>query len=283
MVCSLHELISGLLIRILIVPILPILAFLLFMLFSALANAIELGSLVIADPQLGTRALTYEKIKEFAVVEGDILIGKLEELNQKSAIIRPKIGGNRWPQGIVPFELSEDLPLLNKLAVLQALIYWQQNTHIEFIELTSKNRDSYPDYIAFNPTAGKTCASFVGKKGGRQEIILAPRCNLMNTVHEIGHALGLWHEQSRADRDHFIQIVWENIEENHRYNFEQHLSNGKDYGGYDYESIMHYSSYAFSKNGEKTIIPLVEGVKIGQRLGLSEKDIAVINAMYPEV
>lgn len=45
---------------------------------------------------------------------------------------------------------------------------------------------------------------------------------------------------------------------------------------------MHYPAYAFSKNGEKTIIPLRDDVEIGQRDHLSEKDIAAIKAMYPE-
>ena len=71
----------------------------------------------------------------------------------------------------------------------------------------------------------------------------------MNTVHELGHALGLWHEQSRSDRDAYIQIVWENIDEAHRYNFDQHLNDGKDFGVYDYQSIMHYAADAFSKTG----------------------------------
>jgi len=104
----------------------------------------------------------------------------------------------------------------------------------------------------------------------------------MNTVHEIGHALGLWHEQSRADRNSYVRIVWENIDEDHKYNFDQHLTDGKDFGEYDYQSIMHYPSYAFSKNGQQTIIPLMDGVEIGQRNHLSEKDMAAINAMYPE-
>lgn len=80
---------------------------------------------------------------------------------------------------------------------------------------------------------------------------------MMNTVHEIGHALGLWHEQSRADRDSYIKILWENIAEDHKYNFNQHLHDGKDFGVYDYASIMHYGPLAFSKNGEKTIVPTI--------------------------
>lgn len=240
-------------------------------------------SITIVDPKQGSRTIQYEKINEFAVTEGDIIIGRFNHLHLSRAVILPKVGGKHWAKGVVPFELSEELPFMSKLAALEAITYLQQKTNIEFIELTSKNRSLYPDYLSFAPAPGTTCSSYVGRLGGKQEVNLAPRCNSMNTVHEICHALGLWHEQSRADRDQFIRIVWENIDEEHRFNFEQHLSDGEDYGEYDYQSIMHYPSHAFSKNGNKTIIPLAENVEIGQRERLSEKDIAAINAVYPEV
>lgn len=249
----------------------------------SVSQATTLGHITVADPVMGSRSIVYEQINEFAVVEGDILIGKIDNLAQQGAIITPKVGGSRWANGVVPYEVAENLPFTNKLAVLQAIDHWQKNTNIEFVELNSKNRYEYKDYISFIPAEGTTCSSYVGKKGGKQEINLAPRCTTMNTVHEIGHAVGLWHEQSRSDRNSFIRIVWENILEEHKYNFDQQLSAGKDFGDYDYQSIMHYGPMAFSKNGEKTIIPLVDGVEIGQRNHLSEKDILAIKAMYPEV
>lgn len=244
--------------------------------------SVTLGQATVADPVLGSRTVTYEQIDDFAVVEGDILIGRLDKLNQPGAIITPKIGGSRWPHGIIPYQVSEDLPFINKLAIYQAIDHWQKHSNLEFIELNSKNHSEYNDYISFIPAGGTTCSSFVGRQGGVQEINLAPRCTTMNTVHELGHALGLWHEQSRSDRSAYIRIVWENIEEEQKHNFEQHLTDGKDFGSYDYQSIMHYGPFAFTKNGEKTIIPLTEGVEIGQRSQLSEKDIAAIKAMYPE-
>ncbi|AHE67129.1 M12 family metallopeptidase [Legionella oakridgensis] len=110
---------------------------------------------------------------------------------------------------------------------------------------------------------------------------LSTHCNTMSIVHELGHALGLWHEQSRHDKDQYIQVVWENIKDGHAFNFTQHLTDGEDYGPYNYDSIMHYSAYAFSKNGEKTMIPLQENISIGQRNHLSQGDIDAVNGMYP--
>jgi len=243
--------------------------------------AANFGQISISDPVLGSKDITYERINDYAIIEGDIILGKILALN-KGAVILSKVGGEYWDNGVIPFEIAEDLPLSNKLAVLQAITHWQKYTSLEFLEVNSTNRHKYHDLIVFVPASGTTCSSYVGKHGGRQAINLSPRCTTMNTVHEIGHALGLWHEQSRADRGNYIRILWENIDEDHRFNFDQHFIDGKDIGEYDYQSIMHYGPYAFSKNGEKTIVPLIEGVEIGQRKGLSDRDIAAIKLMYPD-
>lgn len=245
-------------------------------------RASHLGNATFLDPIEGPRQITFVKKNNFAVVEGDILLGKLSELSKQSAVITLKLGGSRWPDGIVPFEVDENLPFKNKLSVFQAIALWQEKSNLEFIELNSKNRNQFGSYISFIPAEGTTCSSYVGRQGGKQEINLSPRCTTMNTVHEIGHAVGLWHEQSRADRTNYITILFENIDEDHLYNFDQHLTDGKDHGDYDYDSIMHYGPFAFSKNGQKTIIPLVENIKIGQRDHLSKGDIAAVNAMYPQ-
>lgn len=251
------------------------------LLFS-LAHATTLGHITVADPVVGIKTIIYEEIDDYAMVEGDIILGKIININNKGAVITPRVGGSRWPHGVIPYEIAEGLPFKNKLAIYQAIDHWQKNSNLEFVELNSTNRYEYHDYISFIPAPGTTCASFVGRQGGKQIIDLAPRCSTMNTVHEIGHALGMWHEQSRADRNSYVRIVWENIEEEHKFNFDQQLSNGKDFGEYDYQSIMHYGAYSFSKNGQKTIIPLIDGVEIGQRNRLSDKDIAAIRSMYPE-
>lgn len=80
-----------------------------------------------------------------------------------------------------------------------------------------------------------------------------------------------------------MRIATENIEKGKEGNFNLYDETVvTDFGiRYDYGSVLHYSQYAFSKNGEKTIIPLYdEGNDIGQRKGMSPKDIYKLNLMY---
>lgn len=94
-------------------------------------------------------------------------------------------------------------------------------------------------------------------------------CAKMDLVqHEMMHALGFGHEQSRPDRDDYVKIIWENIEEKRRKQFE--IIHEVDSLGtpYDYDSILHYPANSWSKNGEPTIVGLNNNV-IGNRMNAS--------------
>ena len=107
---------------------------------------------------------------------------------------------------------------------------------------------------------------------------------LGTVVHEMLHAAGFWHEQSRPDRNEYVQVNWDNISPGREDNFARYsraevttLSLG-----YDIESVMHYSAYAFSKNRRPTIQTLFpSNIKnIGQRSGMSKLDIQKLNKLY---
>ena len=58
-----------------------------------------------------------------------------------------------------------------------------------------------------------SCSSYVGRKGGNQEIILESGCGILSTVlHEMMHAIGFLHEQARGDRDDFVEVNLKNIQ-----------------------------------------------------------------------
>lgn len=59
----------------------------------------------------------------------------------------------------------------------------------------------------------------------------------------MGHAIGFQHEQTRPDRDSFVSILSQNIQNGVAYNFMKYTNAQVDTYGvdYDYTSVMHYS------------------------------------------
>lgn len=132
------------------------------------------------------------------------------------------------------------------------------------------------------------CYSSVGYTGRAQNLNLQPYpvgqgCFRIGTVvHEFLHALGFYHQQSASDRDEFVDIIWENIEQGKENNFNIYPDTTvTDFNvRYDYGSVMHYGATAFSINGQRTIVPKDPNAAIGQRVSMSEKDISKLNWMY---
>lgn len=95
------------------------------------------------------------------------------------------------------------------------------------------------------------------------------------------HAIGFFHEQSRKDRDIYVIINRENIQRGYEDFFD--IVSPADLLGveYDYGSVMHLGLNAFSKYGQPTMTPRrPTSENIGQRDGLSNKDVLKINRLY---
>jgi hypothetical protein len=242
----------------------------------------EVRTALIPGNTFRAKAVQYAVVDGLAMFEGDIILGTVEEVERTSDALRAQVSGAlpesvvitgaqfRWPNCTVPFTIDAALP--NQARVTDAIAHWQANTGFRFVARTSE-----ADFVTFRPSTG--CSSMVGKRGGQQFVNLGPSCTTGNTIHEIGHAIGFWHEQSREDRDAFVTIHWDKIQSGTEHNFNQHIADGDDVGAYDYGSIMHYPRNAFSVDGSDTITPVDPAATIGQRTALSAGDIASANAM----
>lgn len=217
------------------------------------------------------------------LAEEDILLGPASGEN---AAVQSRGAGyglasSLWQNGIVPYQFPADFSdQATQARVLEAIQHWNLNSSIRLVERNASNASQLPDYIEFVPSTG--CASYVGRVGGKQELWVAPACQTGSIIHEIGHALGLLHEHTRIDRDSYIVVNYDNVREGKEHNFAIPQGDTRDLGAYDYESIMHYSRYAFSSNGLATITPVADigDIDMGQRDYLSNGDIQSINEMY---
>ncbi|XP_043938016.1 high choriolytic enzyme 1-like [Protopterus annectens] len=206
---------------------------------------------------------------------GDIVLS-----TQRSAINCPS-NTCFWPKssnGLVniPFVISSEYVVAEKAIIENAMQEFATATCVRFV-----NRTTETDYL--NIVSSDGCWSYLGKKGGPQDVsLMKTGCLYKGSVqHELNHAVGFEHEQSRSDRDNYVTILWDNIAEGMSQNFQKVTTNNLGLS-YDYSSVMHYGSYAFSKDSRlPTIMPYPDSnVSIGQRYGLSHFDVEKINRLY---
>nr|XP_058957060.1 zinc metalloproteinase nas-6-like [Pocillopora verrucosa] len=151
--------------------------------------------------------------------------------------------------GVVLYKESKAVHARARRVIFAGMRQWTRGTCVRF-----RRRRRERAYVRF--IRGSDCSSYVGRVGRRQDVSLHIDCWTTGTVaHEIGHALGFWHEQSRPDRDRYVRILWQNIQRGEKHNFRKRRRSESSSLGvrYDYRSVMHYSPKAFSKNGRPTI------------------------------
>ena len=252
---------------------------------SEFNHSTQTGKTFISGNTFSNKEVTYAIVDGRAMLEGCIDLGTVEEAEEVRRQVEAgempavdfgvAITGSqfRWTNGIVPFTIDPALP--NQSRVTDALAHIQARTNLVFVPRTTQ-----ANFITYRNGGG--CSSQVGMRGGQQIVTLGDGCSLGNAIHETCHSLGLWHEQSREDRNNFVTINIANVTPAALHNFDQQITDGDDIGAYDYGSIMHYGRTFFAIDPTKdTITPKPNAnVAIGQRNGLSPGDIATLKALY---
>jgi len=221
-----------------------------------------------------------DPIHSAGLFEGDIDNVSMDDLaTMRSGTFKNAIidGWRKWPENTIPYLISSSFSQYERSVIAKAMKEYHDKTCIRFRPRTSEQA-----YIHIMKGTG--CSSSVGRTGSQQTVSLGNGCVYTGIVmHELMHAAGFWHEQSRADRDDFITINWENIMSGMEYNFLKYdLSKISHLGAsYDTCSVMHYGAYAFSKGNQPTIESKKRGeCQLGQRDGFSDTDIRKLNTLY---
>ena len=226
------------------------------------------------------RLVTYELVGDRMLFEGDIL---LDHVTEPSVVQPPGFGIGYdqylWPQVGSVYQIP--YIITSGSANLTTAITKFNSTFTGQIQLVAHTSET--DYVNFNlDTSNQSgvCESSVGRVGGQQQVDGSIACAVATLLHEMGHVVGLYHEQSRPDRATYVNVLYANVIKASRSNFDQIYDNAQVVGSYNYASVMHYIPFAFSRNGGPTIESIPPGIGLSNTVGYNTGDVDTVRRIY---
>ena len=188
--------------------------------------------------------------------------------------------GNPWPSGVVYYNFDAAVSSANRTRMLNAMAVMAATVNVSFVVRTSQ-----AGYITIRNSSvvNVNSSSAIGRTGARQFLDIYNWTNQAILIHEMFHALGLRHEQCRADRDEYVSINYDKIDPTYSYNLD--IQAGTVSGPYDFLSLMHYHPYSFSRDNDRTIdvrneYAIYWQYGIGYQSAISAGDAAALSAIY---
>ncbi|MEJ7669023.1 MAG: M12 family metallopeptidase [Casimicrobiaceae bacterium] len=172
----------------------------------------------------GTVVYSYKNVAGLAVADGHIVLGPFGLVQAEQAVLRGDVPPSAafavvtreradwWPNGIVPFEVAPELETAIPGAVDAVIAEYERLTPVRFQPRNGAQR--YVRFVKQLPFFS-SMTDHIGRSGGENQVKIQTDGSdgeLQRVVidrslrHELGHALGMYHEHNRKDRDDFVRI-----------------------------------------------------------------------------
>lgn len=240
------------------------------------AQADGLQTKNIKEGKLGGQTITYEEKDGLNFFQGDIVLTD-KQLTEDHSANKGGASFSRWPGAKIYYTVAGNMGSINANKITTAVNEYNTKTNTQWIPRT--NQTNYVEFI-FGSSSGSDGWAHIGYQGGKQTISLDQYISVGSVIHEMGHTVGLYHEHARKDRDQYVSIQWNNIQDGQAYNFNMYNS-GTDIGPFNINSVMMYWPNSYSKNGQPTIKRANNTNFTYNRTGFTTGDINTINTMYP--
>lgn len=230
------------------------------------------------------RVVTYQVSHGQPRLEGDILLDHIQQsplpvsgegaTTSYLSYLWPKVGSVYQ----IPYVID---PASGGVSNINAAIAQSNATFPGVLQWVAHTTET--DYVNINLNSGDfsgVCESAVGRIGGEQMLTGSAACAVSTLLHEMGHTVGLYHEQSRSDRDAYVSVNYNNVIKGSRANFDKVTDNVQNLTLYDYASVMGYIPFAFSRNGGPTLESIPPGMPLSNLVGYSAGDVDATKRLY---
>lgn len=195
----------------------------------------------------------------------DNLAVPVDDGRARAAAGFPVYVASPWPAGVIPVGFDASVTAAHRERFLEACRIWSDAAGIRCVDHTDER-----SWLLVSENA-PGCYATVGAplaQGGAGVFNFAEAwCwERPAVVHDLGHTLGLMHEHQRPDCDLYLEMHLENVRPEFLYAYER-LASSRNTGEYDFDSIMHYPTGAYSSNGRAIILPRAAFVERARHMG----------------